>query len=77
MLKTLTKLGGRLAEDHSVIINGLIVCTIGKNVGDRLNSQWPELDARLKIIALHNKSSDMGEAIGQRINNNVNKKHVC
>lgn len=37
--------GGQQAQDHSVIINGLVVATLGKNVGDRLITMAPDLDA--------------------------------
>lgn len=36
--------GGPNAYDHSIWINGLLLATLGKDVGDRLNNKWPELD---------------------------------
>eukprot|EP01106_Pelomyxa_sp_JSP_P006198 TRINITY_DN19968_c0_g1_i1.p1 TRINITY_DN19968_c0_g1~~TRINITY_DN19968_c0_g1_i1.p1 ORF type:complete len:373 (-),score=71.14 TRINITY_DN19968_c0_g1_i1:154-1272(-) len=38
--------GGPTVSDHSVIINGLIVCTLGKNVGERLCTQFPHMNAK-------------------------------
>ena len=37
--------GGPLVNDHSVIINGLIVCTLGKDCGFRIATGWPKADA--------------------------------
>lgn len=38
--------GGQHVSDHSVIINGLVVCTLGKNCGEQLCTQYPEADSR-------------------------------
>lgn len=36
--------GGPLSPDHSVWINGLLVCTLGKDCGDRITRGWPKAD---------------------------------
>eukprot|EP01105_Mastigella_eilhardi_P020702 TRINITY_DN4954_c0_g1_i2.p1 TRINITY_DN4954_c0_g1~~TRINITY_DN4954_c0_g1_i2.p1 ORF type:complete len:560 (+),score=88.99 TRINITY_DN4954_c0_g1_i2:45-1682(+) len=36
--------GGPLAADHSMIINGLTVATLGKDCGPRLTQGWPKQD---------------------------------
>ncbi|KAH3759166.1 hypothetical protein Pelo_9027 [Pelomyxa schiedti] len=36
--------GGPLSHDHSVWINGLLVCTLGKNCGPRIVTGWPRAD---------------------------------
>ncbi|KAH3759430.1 hypothetical protein Pelo_8755 [Pelomyxa schiedti] len=36
--------GGPNVTDHSVIINGLVLATLGKDCGDRMTSGWPKHD---------------------------------
>eukprot|EP01106_Pelomyxa_sp_JSP_P005910 TRINITY_DN1943_c0_g1_i2.p1 TRINITY_DN1943_c0_g1~~TRINITY_DN1943_c0_g1_i2.p1 ORF type:complete len:775 (-),score=138.04 TRINITY_DN1943_c0_g1_i2:65-2389(-) len=36
--------GGPAVNDHSVIINGLVVCTLGKDCGKRIRDGWPKSD---------------------------------
>ncbi|KAH3759343.1 hypothetical protein Pelo_8821 [Pelomyxa schiedti] len=36
--------GGPLSPDHSVWINNLLVCTLGKDCGTRIVSGWPKAD---------------------------------
>lgn len=36
--------GGPAAEDHSCVINGLVVCTLGKDCGARITAGWPRED---------------------------------
>ncbi|KAH3765041.1 Kelch-type beta propeller [Pelomyxa schiedti] len=36
--------GGTKVQDHSVIINGLVVCTLGKDCGMELNERFPDLN---------------------------------
>ncbi|KAH3743282.1 Kelch-type beta propeller [Pelomyxa schiedti] len=36
--------GGSKVQDHSVIINGLVVCTLGKDCGQELNERFPVLN---------------------------------
>ncbi|KAH3743160.1 hypothetical protein Pelo_15446 [Pelomyxa schiedti] len=37
---------GPLVWDHSVIINGLTVCTLGKDCGARIRQGWPDSDSK-------------------------------
>lgn len=37
--------GGPFVFDHSIIINGLIVCTLGKDCGTRVAKGWPKADS--------------------------------
>ncbi|KAH3757165.1 hypothetical protein Pelo_11079 [Pelomyxa schiedti] len=36
--------GGPLASDHSLWINNLLVCTLGKDCGERIVKGWPKAD---------------------------------
>ncbi|KAH3762413.1 galactose oxidase [Pelomyxa schiedti] len=36
--------GGNKVPDHSVIINGLVLCTLGKDCGIELNERFPDLN---------------------------------
>ncbi|KAH3722922.1 hypothetical protein Pelo_18371 [Pelomyxa schiedti] len=36
--------GGPMSPDHSVFINGLLVCTLGKDCGKRIVGGWPKAD---------------------------------
>ncbi|KAH3765122.1 hypothetical protein Pelo_3025 [Pelomyxa schiedti] len=38
--------GGPLVTDHSVILNGLLVCTLGKNCGEKFRTEHPEADSK-------------------------------
>ncbi|KAH3744338.1 hypothetical protein Pelo_14272 [Pelomyxa schiedti] len=36
--------GGPKVTNHSVVINGLVVCTLGKDCGTRITTGWPKQD---------------------------------
>ncbi|KAH3744253.1 hypothetical protein Pelo_14338 [Pelomyxa schiedti] len=36
--------GGPSVTNHSVVINGLVVCTLGKDCGSRITTGWPKQD---------------------------------
>ncbi|KAH3745547.1 hypothetical protein Pelo_13047 [Pelomyxa schiedti] len=38
--------GGPLVSDHSVILNGLLVCTLGKDCGDTFRIRHPQADSK-------------------------------
>ncbi|KAH3759377.1 Hint-domain [Pelomyxa schiedti] len=37
--------GGSQITDHSAVINGLVVCTLGKDCGARIREGWPTMDS--------------------------------
>ncbi|KAH3743573.1 hypothetical protein Pelo_15031 [Pelomyxa schiedti] len=61
--------GGPLSRDHSVWINGLLVCTLGKDCGNRIVGGWPRADDMAGTGYWRNGESNWSRSLSSLLSN--------